>query len=295
MAGDIGLRRAIYGSHITFFTGSQPASANSTIGSSQPIITFTKADGVYTPEVKASWQAEFSSVSGTATITSITVGGIELLSGEVSGDNITDIASSAAESINENVLNLNFTAFSSLGVLTVQAPKATGTKLNGLNLVVATSGTINTAYNDSPSNNGSPFVDGVDHENGLEFTYPQDGAGLSPAESVFYIEKPSGDVWSGLNGYGPATATKTALFAGITNGQTYTAGWGRICVDAGDTGFDATSGLDGYVRVDFSVGTSGADCIMLPSTSFLVNTALGNEIQSVINSFRLKLKKNMTT
>ena len=41
MAGDCGLRRALSNASITFYTGSQPDSANTGYGTSQPIISFT--------------------------------------------------------------------------------------------------------------------------------------------------------------------------------------------------------------------------------------------------------------
>jgi hypothetical protein len=125
---------------------------------------------------------------------------------------------------------------------------------------------------------------------GIEFEAPADGAALTPAEAVYFIEKLQSQTWKGNNGFD----VDGNLFSGITDGSTYQAGWGRIIVSAGDTGNDATFGDSGYVRVDFSIGTSNADCIMLPNTSFLVNTTTGSEIETIVNQFILKIKKQMS-
>jgi len=125
---------------------------------------------------------------------------------------------------------------------------------------------------------------------GLEFEEPKDGTLLTPAEDVYYIEKSLSQTWSGQNGLESAGTP----FAGITDGETYQAGWGRIIASAGDTGNDSTSGSSGYIRVDFSVGTANADCIMLPNTSFYVKTATGEEISSVIEHFILKIRKQIS-
>jgi len=124
---------------------------------------------------------------------------------------------------------------------------------------------------------------------GMNFEAPADGATLTPAEAVYFIQKSLTETWNGKNGFD----ADGNVFAGITNGSTYQAGWGRVIVSAGDTGNDATSGTSGYVRLDFSVGAANADCIMLPNPSFLVNTTSGQEIESVMTNFILKINKQM--
>jgi hypothetical protein len=145
-----------------------------------------------------------------------------------------------------------------------------------------------TSANDSIGT-AQPIITFSSGGSGVTFAAPQDGSGLSPAEDVFYIEKTSSETWSGQNGFDSAGT----VFSGITNGDTYQAGWARIIVSVGDTGSDATSGTSGYVRVDFSIGIANADCDMLPNTSFLVNTASGSEITSVMSEFILKINKQM--
>lgn len=151
------------------------------------------------------------------------------------------------------------------------------------------SGSQPSSANDS-SGTSQPIIAFTASGLGLEFENPADGSGLTPPEDVFYIEKSSLQTWNGNNGFDSAGA----VFSGITDGSTYTAGWGRIIASVGDSGSDATSGTGGYVRVDFSIGTSNADCIMLPTPSFLVNTASGQEYESILSSFILKIKKNMS-
>lgn len=293
LAGEFGLRQCINGSNITLFTGSQPTSANDTSGAAQPIISLTSSDGVYTPNVDAKWQATFSALSGSVDITSITVGGIQLLGGTVTGTSETELAAAAVVSINANSNNIGFKAESTGAVLVITAPFGSGDSLNAFQMVITTSGSITTTYNDSPSFNGSTYTVGVSSVNGLEFNVPVDGSGLPTPESVYYIAKKDGQTWSGKNGFGPATAQSDTIFSGITNNTSYTAGWGRICIDSLDTGLDATSGIDGYPRLDFSVGASNSDLIIQPTPVFYVNTTIGSEIETVINTFILKVKKNL--
>ncbi len=292
VSGDAGIRRVFNGMHITFYTGAQPTSANDGIGSSQPIISFTESDQVFTPQKNAMWKITFSSVTGTVAVQSIKMGDLEILCNEVSATSAESLASLLSAEINLCVSNCGYSATSSGGDVFIYAPISVGSRLNGLRAVVTFTGSMTVVHGDS-GHLGLPTSLGVDPVGGLSFARPVDGNNLSPAENCYYLEKTIGENWLGKNGFGPATAAQTALFSGITNGQTYSAGWGRICLSDGDTGFDFTSGDNGYVRLDFSVGTSGADCIMLPSTSFLINTTVGSEIESTISKFILKIPKNM--
>ena len=63
MAGDVGLRRALAGAHMTFYTGTQPTSANNAIGTAQPIVAFTKDDSVQTEETLATWELVSSAIT----------------------------------------------------------------------------------------------------------------------------------------------------------------------------------------------------------------------------------------
>lgn len=291
MADDIGLRRAINGSHIVLFTGTQPVSANSSSGSSQPIISFTQDDGVYVAETRPVWQVTFSAILAETTISSVTIGGIELLSSSVVESTIDDLCSSLVSNINNNIGNLNFEATYSSGTVQILGPISIGPRMDNFKIAVSVSGTITIAYDDT-SHDGSVYIAGADNQNGLNFDSPKDGAMLSPAEDVFYLSKPTSDIWKGKNGYGPATVAQDTLFSGITHGQTYTAGWGRICSTSGDAGLVEANSINKYVRIDFSIGSANADCIMLPSPTFLVDTS-GTGIESNINSFLLKLNKKI--
>lgn len=288
MAGDVGLRRALANAHMTFYTGSQPSSANSGIGTSQPIVAFTKDDSVLTEETLATWQIVFSAITGTAGLSSLKLDNIEILGTTITSTTLPLVANAVATQINTFVGNAGVTAVSDgVDTVTVTAPKGSGAFWNSAVILGVESGSITC----TETGGGAVVVSGVTALNGLTFDVAADGADLAPAESNFYIAKPAGETWKGKNGFGPADAVATAVFTGITNGNSYTAGWGRICASPGDDGSGATVDADGYIRLDFSIGTSSEDFVISPSASLTVNTAGGSEIESVINTFKLKVSK----
>lgn len=288
MAGDVGLRRALANAHMVFYTGSQPSSANSAKGTAQPIVAFTKDDSVLTEETLATWVITFSAITGTAGLSSLTLDNMEILGTTVTNTALGTVADDVATQINTFVGNAGITAVSdSVSAVTVTAPKGSGASWNSMVLLGTESGTITATETGA----GAVVVTGVAAVNGLTFDVAADGADLVPAESNFYIAKPSGETWKGKNGFGPADAAATAVFTGITDGNSYTAGWGRICASPGDDGEGATSGADGYIRVDFNIGTSTEDFVISPSASLTVNTASGSEIESILNTFKLKVAK----
>jgi hypothetical protein len=292
VAGDGGLRRALANCAVTFYTGTQPTTANDSVGSSQPIIAFTNADAQHVVSVRPIWTVTFSAYTSNATCTvdAVTVGGYNILGGQLGvatlGATVTTLTDAIALAINNNVYNADFYATSggATGVLTVYGPIASGaffdsadltvTKTNGGGALTATVGAK---------------TGGTTGSGGLTFDPPVVNAdGLS-----FDLVKPSTQIWKGKNGFGPATAATTAVFTGITTGTTYTAGWARVTCSVGDDGLSATSGATGYIRVDLSVGTSGTDFVMTPAATFTVNTTSGSEIETTLNSFRLRIKKAM--
>lgn len=288
MAGDVGLRRALSNASITFYSGVQPSvadgGANASIGSAQPIISFTKDDGVYVADREQTWQVTFSGYTPTTTITAVKIDNLDILGGSVSfGGDIATGCAALAEAINSNIYNADFTAVATATTIVVSAPKSSGAFFNsGVLTITSSGGTLTIVIN-------GVITTGVTGSNGLTFSAP-----VKSADGTTYdLSKPSGAVWKGKNGYGPATAAATAIYTGIVSGTTYTAGWGRIMCSYGDDGSTATSGSTGYVRVDFSVGISGTDFVMAPAASFTVNTAPGSEIESIINSFSLKVQKSV--
>ena len=284
MAGDVGLRRALANSNITFYTGTQPTTANDSIGSSQPIISFTNADAVFTANVEQTWRVTFSAYTPTTNITAVKIDNLDILGGTVSfGADIATGCAAVAAAINANIYNCDFTATATSTQVLIQAPRASGAFFNSGVLSVTKSGGTLTATVDGV------ITTGVTGANGLTFDAP-----VANVDTTTYdLVKPVAQVWKGKNGFGPATAAATAVYTGIVTGNTYTAGWGRIICSSGDDGSTATSGATGYVRIDFSVGTSGTDFIMAPAATFTVNTTSGSEIESTINSFSLKLSKNI--
>jgi len=289
ITGNSGLRQLVEGSKILMFTGAQPANPNQSAGTAQPIVAFTDDNGVYSAEVSAKWQFTLSGVSGTAGITSMAIGGVEILGTTATNTTATSIVEDTATAVNANVSNQGYNASFSGDSLVITAAKGSGGTLNALSLVIATTGTVTTTYDDT-AHTGAPSVIGVMSSNGLSFNVGADGSSLSPSFDGFFLQKKTGQTWKGRNGYD----SSNTLFSGITTGTSYSAGWGRICMSVNDTGLDATTGIDGYARIDFSVGSANADCIMLPAPSFFVETATGQEIESLINSFILKINRRMS-
>jgi hypothetical protein len=288
MAGDVGLRRALANAHMVFYTGSQPATANDAKGTAQPIVAFTGDDSVLTEEALATWVITFSAITATAGLSSLKLDNIEILGSTVLNTALGTVADDVADAINAFVNNAGITAVSDgVSAVTVSAPKGSGASWNAAILLGVESGTITATETGA----GAIVVTGVQSLNGLTFDVAADGADLVPAEANFYIAKPAGETWKGKNGFGPATAAATAVFTGIIDANSYTAGWGRICATPGDAGEVATSGEDGAIRVDFSIGTTSEDFVITPSASLTVNTASGSEIESILNSFKLKVAK----
>lgn len=289
LAGDVGLRQLVSGAKIIMFTGSQPSSPNESIGSAQPIVTFTDDNGLYVAEIQSQWSYSLSGLTGTVSVTSITIGGIEILGETITGTDTNTLQSNVSSAINSNTKAVGFKSTSSGDTLVVQAIKGSGASLNAQSIMIQTTGTVTVAYNDT-AHTGAVSVLGANSVNGLNFNLESSGSILSPSFDGYIVEKKTSQTWKGRNGYND----QNVLFSGITSGTSYAAGWGRICVDSGDTGIDATSGSNGYSRIDFSVGSSNADCIMLPNTNFYVNTTSGSEVESLINSFILKINRRMS-
>lgn len=288
MAGDVGLRRALSNAHMVFYTGAQPSSANSGIGTSQPIVAFTKDDNALTEETPSGWEIVFHSLTGEAGLSSLKLDNMEILGATITNTTLASIVDDIAAQINRFLGNAGVTAVSdNVDTIAISAPKGAGVSWDTMVIAGVESGSI-TAIE---SNTGLPVISGVLALNGLSFDVAADGAELVPAESNFYIAKPVGETWKGKNGFGPATALATAIFTGIVDLSSYTAGWGRICASPGDDGEAATSGADGNIRIDFSIGTTSEDFVISPSASLTVNTTGGSEIESILNVFKLKVAK----
>ena len=96
---------------------------------------------------------------------------------------------------------------------------------------------------------GEPFTFGSP-DNGLQFAAPEDGI----------ISKVEGDLWQ---------------LIGEANGN---AGWGRLMGNA----LDALGSSETLPRIDFSIGTSGADLI-------LNNVAIATGARTTIDTFRYRI------
>lgn len=218
LAGKEGLRKLLSNSQIIFFTGSQPTSANDSKGTSQEIIAFTSGDLQLTEEVLGTAEFDLTGITTAETITSITVSGVEILGATITYDtSATATAALVAAQINSYLGAIDFKATSSAETVTIAAPNGSGIDLNDATIVAAGTGVWNAASSHFQSNgvaatttpntwstgdgrfatgNGGSTA-GVAAANGLTFDVQSDGAGLSPAEEVFYIGKPTGETWKG--------------------------------------------------------------------------------------------------
>lgn len=279
MAGDVGLRRALSNCYVNFYTGSQPTDANQApIG--QKIIAFRKGTlgtEVVTMPVRPEWKLTLSGTTS-GSLDTVKVAGFDVLGGAVTyATSFTNTAALAAAQINSNIANIDFTARSSGADLYIKGPYGVGTGMNALALTAtATTLTATVAGDGTPT--GSGGTAGVAAANTSNFLPPVDGASLSPVLYAMQLQKEA-SAWSGKAGFDHSNSA----IAGFTSG-TLTAGWCRIIASAGDDNTLST-GVDGFLRLDMSVGTSATDVIMSPSAGFAFGAV------TTVSIFNLNLPK----
>lgn len=189
-----------------------------------------------------------------ATSTFQVVSGIDLMSAAESfATDLTTTAANVAANINAFASIPDLTAYSNGAVVNIVAPKATGSLLNGFRLFSVGNGVTATV-----ENGGLPEVWGVDCVNGVTWQ--------TPAVDGVIAKEPT--VMQGN---------------GVANG---TAGWFRMCFDAGDDGLSASTV---YKRLDGNCGTSDTDDLKL--SALQVQTA----VPVVINTFPLSVLKTLTS
>lgn len=230
------LKRVLSNGWLSVYSGTQPASANDAF-SGTLLCTYTLASGAHTKEVLPTGSLTIAGASGSIDTIKFAVGGgtaFDILGGAVAftGDiNIT--ATAVAAAINNNPANIFVTASTTgaSGVITFTGKRGVGATMNGW----VPSGTGTTLTVGTPVNLGSG-VTGVTAVNGLRFGDSATGA----------LVKHPDQTWSGV-----AAATGTA-------------GWFRFSAAVADAhGADAA---ELYLRMDGSIGTSGAD-LNLSSTT----------------------------
>lgn len=225
LAGGNGYHQLLSGGKMELRTGTPPASAGDA-ATGTLLATLTKNGGALTWETRAEWKINLAGSSGS--VDTIKIGGFPVLPSAVNFT--TDLATTAAliaTAINNARTSPDYEARSDGAVVYIKAPISSGASYN--TVVCSTTATTMTATvsgDGTPS--GSGGTAGVAAVNGLEFQFP-------PIDGV--LTKMS-DVWQDSS----ADASGTV-------------GYIRHILEPGDDGTASSV----FRRVDYTVGTSGAD------------------------------------
>jgi len=223
---------------LKLYSGAEPATADAA-ATGTLLATLSLSGGAWTAETLAEYKATVTGTSGT--VTSIKIGGLEILGSTVTfATDVTVTAALIAAKINDHSNTTGFVARSSAGVVYVTCPPTTGTSHNaGILLVTTVSGgdiAFTVAGTGTPADSGGTA--GVAAANGLNFQFPA-VAGVFTKETT---------VWQDTS----ADASGTV-------------GYARLTLEGADDFTLSTA----YRRVQYSVGTSGADI----TSSVLTTTA----------------------
>lgn len=247
LAGGMGYHDILKDSIFEIYTGTQPTTANDAPTGTK-LVTISASSVALTPEVRAAMTVDLAGITTGETVTSIKIGGIEILGSTITyATSAANTASLTAAAINSYRSFPDFNAVYTSGTsFVVYAPKGSGATLNGLSITVAGTAaaaghiTINSeAANADPDTLAVTFggvatgsTVGVAGSNGLTYVFPVDTNIITKTGT-----------WSGT-----ATASGNA-------------GWGRfVCrnrkTGAADSGAADASAVD--MRMDCAVGTSSA-------------------------------------
>ena len=222
MANSGSARNGLGNSRIKIYTGTQPASADDAVTGTL-LVTLTKSGGAYTPETLPQWQFTLSGSSGT--LTSVKVGGVEVLGSTITyATSLDATATATAAAITAYFGIPDYRATASGAVVTVTGPVGSGATLNTLVIATTVSGGDLAA---TVASAGAVTTTGVTCVNGCNFQFPA-VAGVLTKETTD---------WSGV-----AVATGTA-------------GWFRIEADSSDNQGVSTT----FKRLDGAISTSGAE------------------------------------
>jgi hypothetical protein len=230
------------------WTGSPPANANAA-RTGTLLATLTKSGSAWTPETRAQWKFTLGGSSGS--LNTVKIGGVEVLGTAVNfTSDLTTTAALVAATINAHSAP-NYYATSSGAIVYVWAPTNSGTSRNAIVCTTTvTTMTATVAGDGTPS--GSGGTAGIASANGLSWQYP-------------------GVVTTGVG----CLFTKETTIWQMTNPTVSgTIGYMTLRLD----GSDDNSANASFRRVQFSVGTSGADAIssnltVTAGTPSIVNTA----------------------
>lgn len=217
-------KAAFANSIIEFYSGTQPASAN-TAPPGTLLATISVASGAVTSEVLATGGTTLVGVAGS--VDTFTVNSLEIMgSATAFNTSLTQTAADVVTKINNNPKNWLYVASSVAAAITITAKPGLGTLPN--TWVVTPLGSGGITFTGTANMSG-----GVNAVNGLKFNGSTTGA----------LVKDPAQTWSGVGTAAAATGTA--------------AGWFRqkgSVVDAGATDANAV-----FLRLDGSIATSGAD------------------------------------
>ncbi len=227
------IAQALTGGVMRIYSGSHPISPEYA-PTGVLLATITRNGAAYTAESPAVGSIEFSG-SGSTTVTSITVGGMELLSGSVSESDDIMLAQAIWNAINDCSHRHDFIAtWDTYTTVTLTTRPGCAARHNAATVTGSMSGSITPTYND--------MAGGSAPANGLRF-----GRNEVVTFDVF-TGYPVARLWS------PAD-TMSGL--GVAAG---TAGWFRI---SGPFGDDLAADTDASrIRLDGSIGVSGENMVM---------------------------------
>jgi len=289
IASGIGWGDVVKNSVIDVYTGSQPANAEDA-ASGTKLARFTTSSGTLTAETRACCRVVFTGGtlaagdSVTMTVAGITIGSFT----GISGGAVTVAAPALANAINTTWSFPDFYAVpagttvggirygevaNAANEVFVIAPKNSGTAINALsaNLTVSTPANAAFAINGASANSATAFANathggngtsanglGVASANALTMTYPANAGLISKS-----------GVWSSN-----ASANGTAAWFRMLCTPNYDDGTTNL--SANNTSYDTKL----IMRIDGTVGTSGAD-MLISSTTITANTT------QTINQFDL--------
>jgi len=216
------VKQALNNGKLMIYSGAQPTSPNDA-ASGTLLATITKSSGALTEEVQASGTVTLDS-GAAGSLDTLTVNSLEIMgSATAYNTSLSQTATDIATKINNNPMNLLFTASAAGAVVTIKAKPGLGALANGW--VVASTVTTMTKTD-------ANLASGVTAVNGLTFGDSAAGA----------LVKNPAETWTGV---------------GLADG---TAGWFRFEGPVADT--EAADAAELYIRLDGNISTSGANLNM---------------------------------
>lgn len=252
---------ALTGGIMRIYTGSAPI-APEYAPTGTLLATLTLDGSAHTSEVAATGAIQFTG-TGTTTVTSITVGGVELLLESVTGDDNILLLQEVLFGIQRASHRHDFIAEwnGESDSITLRCRPGRGTKHNGATVTGSKSGTVTLSYTNMSG--GVASSKGLLFGNSQPATYDYDPP---YPRARLLTAMPGGVYWSG-----------TAVAAG-------TAGWFRISGPFEDD--DTADTTLSRFRLDGSIGVSGANMTMSDP-----DISIGEEIE--VASFSVSSNPNM--